>query len=94
MADQVNVIQAVIKIPNMLFDSEGVSYTGNYKIVNSPSGVTIAINSPTRVGGLYFRNSYFAKFENAKLNEVELLSKNFQNTKEKLEKIIKFTNSK
>ena len=95
MADNINIMHAVIKIPNMLFLSNGDSYTGNYKIIHSPSGVTIAIDSVEGVfGSLHFRNSYFANFKNVNLSETELLSKNFQNTKEKLEKIVKFTNSK
>ena len=77
----------------MLFLSSGDSYTGNYKIVNQNSNITIVSSTGTPMT-LYFRNSLFATYKNTKLSEAELLSKNFQNTKEKLEKIVKFTNSK
>jgi hypothetical protein len=93
MANNINVINAVIKIPNILFLSNGDSYTGNYKIAHQNSNITI-ISSTAIPMTLYFRNSLFAARKNTKLSETELLSKNFQNTKEKLEKIVKFTNSK
>jgi len=92
----VEVITAVIKIPNYLFTVNGESYTGDYKIVNAPSGITLVGNINDLVPkSLYFRNYLLqSTIYNIPLSETELLSKNFQNSKEKLEKIITFTNSK
>lgn len=92
----VEVITAVIKIPNYLFTVNGESYTGDYKIVNASSGITLVGNINDLVPkSLYFRNQLFQSTNySIPLSETELLSKNFQNSKEKLEKIITFTNSK
>lgn len=92
-------ITAIIRVPNYLFTSDGESYTGRYQVRLDPFDIDRLVmigfvgeeEFPT---SLYFRNTVLAVNPMLKQSNSEVLSKNFQNSKEKLEKIITFTNSK
>tara|TARA_E500000318_G_scaffold27387_1_gene27604 strand:- start:33 stop:314 length:282 start_codon:yes stop_codon:yes gene_type:complete len=88
------VITGQVDIPNLFFTIEGESFIGNYVVQSNPFRI---IGLPP-LGGipieLYFRNTLLFSGENINPTDAELLSKKFQNTKYKIEKIIKFTNSK
>jgi hypothetical protein len=86
------ILTGNINIPNYFFTSEGNSYIGTYTVSSDPFILTgIDANSLQQI--LYFRN-YLLQSGDVQLTELELLSKKFQNTKDKMEKIVKFTNSK
>lgn len=94
------ILTGNINIPNYFFTSEGGSYTGTYTVYSGPSIdhigsqlIILAGDTNSGIQTLYFRN-YLLQSGDVQLTELELLSKKFQNTKDKMEKIVKFTNSK
>ena len=94
MAHPSVIITGQVDIPNLFFTETGESFTGDYVVQNNPFtiiGIPYLGGTPIE---LYFRNTILFNMENIELNNNELLSKKFQNTKYKIEKIIKFTNSK
>lgn len=95
MAQTTEILTAKIRVPNFFFTVDGVSYTGDYRIVRGQGTVHVLTvpSEDLNPKSLYFRNTLLANYE-IKLSESEVLSKKFQNSKEKIEKIIKFTHSK
>lgn len=103
MANPSIIISGRIDIPNYLFKQDGSSYIGEFIV---QSGTTLQMYGTTpneQPFPIFFRNQIILHKENFmevfSLKELpalenELLSKKFQNTKYKIEKIIKFTNSK
>ena len=94
MANPNAIITGQVDVPNLFFTIEGEYFTGNYVVQTSPFrilGLPYGGGVPIE---LYFRNSLLFSEENINPTDTELLSKKFQNTKYKIEKIIKFTNSK
>ena len=87
------IITATIKIPNFFFKRDGVGYTGKYRVQSSPFKI-LTMEEGTPPEELFFRNSLITNDKNIKSTELEVISKNFQNNKEKLEKILTFTNYK
>tara|TARA_R110000824_G_scaffold355222_3_gene542376 strand:- start:4553 stop:4825 length:273 start_codon:yes stop_codon:yes gene_type:complete len=86
------IITGNINIPNYFFTIEGNSYIGTYTVSSDPFAL-VGVTEDSGAIPLYFRN-YLLQSDHVKLTELELLSKKFQNTKHKMEKIVKFTNSK
>ena len=95
------IITGRVDIPNFFFKINGTSYTGDYTVQTAPFKIfgLVANELPFE---LFFRNTIlhnqkeFEALANTVISPLknELLSKKFQNTKYKIEKIIKFTNSK
>lgn len=92
------IISGRVDVPNLFFTSSGESYVGEYTVQTSPFKV-FALPFNQTPFEVFFRNTLIFNSsiglpEGIELLENEVLSKNFENTKYKIEKIIKFTNSK
>ena len=107
MANPNIIISGRVDIPNLFFKPNGESYIGEYTVQTSPNFTIFALVPDEIPFEVFFRNTlllnkevmidYFGdqyNFTDIPLLENEVLSKNFENTKYKIEKIIKFTNSK
>jgi len=95
------IISGRVDIPNLFFKIDGTSYSGEYTVQTSPFKIFGLV--PNEIPfELFFRNTILQNpeiFEDTTNTPIlplknELLSKKFENTKYKIEKIVKFTNSK
>lgn len=98
MSNQNIIISGRVDVPNLFFTRGGESYIGEYTVQTAPFRV-FALPFNQTPFQIFFRNSILLNPplgfpDGVELLENEVLSKNFENTKYKIEKIIKFTNSK
>jgi|TARA_R110000744_G_scaffold58630_5_gene122373 hypothetical protein len=90
-----HTVNGNINIPNMFFTINGKQYLGNFSAIRNENGsiVLVGKNNNNDVF-LYFRNYLLRQPKKLKLTKFEIDSENFQKNKEKIQKIVKFTNSK
>jgi len=90
------IIKGNINIPNMLFTENGKNYLGEFSAVRSEKGnVDLYGEAGSKTSILlYSRNYLLRQPKKLKLTKFEIDSENFQKNKEKIQKIVKFTNSK